>query len=379
MLFTSESVTSGHPDKICDQISDAILDECLKQDQTSKVAIDTWVKDNSVGLIGELTTNAIVDFETVARKKILEIGYDRDDLQFNGNNCDVLLKIGKQSQEINHAVAKENLDVGAGDQGIMFGFACDQTTELMPLPIVLSHRLAERLEQVRKIMEQNNDFRLRPDGKTQATIEFDKNKNIVGIETILISTQHSADISQSEIESLLRENVIKPVITEMNLDQHFTSKTKIFINPSGSFIIGGPVADSGLTGRKIVVDGYGGWGRVGGGAFSGKDATKVDRSGAYAARFLAKQIVAKSWASECEIQLSYAIGKAEPVSMSVFGTLHKSESEIIKYIQDNFDLRPKAIIQTLNLHLPIFSKTSTYGHFGRLVEGDYFAWERVLG
>ncbi|MEM1312719.1 MAG: methionine adenosyltransferase [Patescibacteria group bacterium] len=377
MLFTSESVTSGHPDKICDQISDAILDECLVQDPLSKVAVDTWVKDNFVGIIGELTTTASLDFEDIARKKILEIGYNRDELEFNSHNCDIQVKIGKQSNEINQAVVKDDLDVGAGDQGIMFGLACNQTEELMPLPIILSHKLASQLERIRKEMEANNDFRLRPDGKTQVTIEFDNKLKIQKIETILISTQHSNDITQAEIKTLLHEKVIDVVINEMSLDRYFTPETKVFINPSGSFVIGGPVADSGLTGRKIVVDGYGGWGRVGGGAFSGKDATKVDRSGAYIARFLAKQVVAKGWATECEIQLSYAIGKAEPVSLGVFGSLHKSEAEIINYLKTNYDLSPKSIIQNLNLQLPIFSKTSTYGHFGRQPERGFFTWEMV--
>lgn len=377
MLFTSESVTSGHPDKICDQVSDAILDACLAQDPYSKVAIDTCVKDNWVGLIGELTSNAKVDFEKIAREKINEIGYNDDILGFNGNTCEVLVKIGAQSNEINKAVDKTDAEFGAGDQGIMFGFACKQTEELMPLPIILAHRLAERLEILRKDMESKGDMRLRPDGKTQVTIEYDNKKNIVGIDTILISTQHSENISSSDIEILLKEEVINNVLSEMNLTKYISGKTKIFINPSGSFILGGPVADSGLTGRKIVVDGYGGWGRVGGGAFSGKDSTKVDRSGAYAARFLAKQIVAKNWADECEIQVSYAIGKAEPVSLSLFGILNKPEEEIIKYIKDSFNLRPAAIIRNLKLSLPIFSQTSAYGHFGRKPVGDTFGWEKI--
>ena len=378
MLFTSESVTSGHPDKICDQVSDTILDACLTQDPYSKVAIDTWVKDNAVGLIGELTTNSKVDFEAVARNTINQIGYNDDILGFNGNSCEVLVKIGAQSNEINSAVDKENQDVGAGDQGLMFGYACNQTEELMPLPIVLAHRFAQRLEDLRREMETKGDMRLRPDGKTQVTVEYDDKNQIIGIDTILISTQHSDNISQFEIKELLKEEVINKILTEKNLTQYFTNKTKVFINPSGSFVIGGPVADSGLTGRKIVVDGYGGWGRVGGGAFSGKDATKVDRSGAYAARYIAKNIVARGWAESCEIQVSYAIGVAEPTSISVFGKLNKSEDEILKFVNDNFDLKPSSIINSLNLLKPIYSKTSTYGHFGRPVNGDFFSWEKIL-
>jgi len=371
MLFTSESVTSGHPDKICDKISDSILDACLLEDPESKVAVDCWVKGNQLGIIGELNTSAKIDFEKIARKTIFDIGYNRSELGFSSQECEIFVNVSEQSKEIYRAV-QNDLELGAGDQGLMFGMACNQTPEFMPLPIILAHRLAQKLEIVRKEKEFRNDFSLRPDAKTQVTIEFDEKNRIRNIQTILISSQHSELFSQSELRDVLIAEVIRPVILEMNLEKFFQS-TEILINPSGSFIVGGPVADSGLTGRKIVVDGYGGWGRVGGGAFSGKDATKVDRSGAYMARFLARQVVARGWASECEIQLSYAIGQARPVSLAVFGDLLESQEFILKYLDSNFDLRPRAVIDFLDLKKPIYSETSCYGHFGR----SQFSWEKV--
>lgn len=377
MLFTSESVTSGHPDKICDYISDTILDACLKVDPQSKVAVDTWVKDNKVGLIGELTTGATIDFEKLVRKAIHTVGYTDREMGFHHETCDLYVHIGEQSQEITKAVVKDDKDIGAGDQGLMFGMACNQTEALLPMPIFLAHQFAQQLEATRKKREKKKDYTLRPDGKTQVTVAYkDDNRTVSHIETILISTQHDRLVSNKQLTEILVEEVIKPVIKKHRLSKYYKNP-KLLINPSGSFITGGPVADSGMTGRKIVVDGYGGWGRVGGGAFSGKDPTKIDRSGAYVARFLAKQVVAKGWADECEIQLSYAIGKPEPVSITVFGHTHKSKEFIGKYISDSYDLRPRAIIEYLGLNKPIYVPTSRYGHFGRPPEGDLFTWERT--
>ena len=376
MLFTSESVTSGHPDKICDYVSDSLLDAILAQDPYAKVALDTWVKDNNAGVIGELTTSATIEVESLVRKAILDIGYNSDELGFNGNTCQVHLNIGSQSQEINSAVVND-LNIGAGDQGLMFGYACRQTEELMPLPISLAHKLAQQLEQARRSREAGNDYTLRPDGKTQVTIRYNDQGIAEEIDTILISTQHRPDVSKFELTKILMQEVIYPVVESMGLEGIFHAP-KVFINPSGSFVLGGPVADSGLTGRKIVVDGYGGYARVGGGAFSGKDATKVDRSGAYAARQIAKSIVARDMASECEVQVSYAIGKAEPTSLSIFGKLNRPESEIIKFVNQNFDMRPRAIIERLRLTNPIFAKTSSYGHFGRKPENGSFTWEEIV-
>ena len=374
-LFTSESVTCGHPDKICDQVSDSILDALLAQDPNSKVAVDTWVKDNTLGLIGEITTSAIIDFEKIARHTVNKIGYNRDDLGFNGNNFEFISRIGLQSKEINQAVIKsDDKDLGAGDQGIMFGYATKQTKELMPLPIILAHLFAKNLHNLRLKLEAQDDFRLRPDGKTQVTIEYSDDHKIEKIHTILISSQHSDKISQSELKDLLIEEVIVPTLKAQNL-QEYCQNPRFLINPSGSFILGGPVADSGLTGRKIVVDSYGGWSRVGGGAFSGQDSTKVDRSSAYIARYIAKQLVAKNFADNLELQLSYSIGKAEPTSVSVFGNLNKSSQEILKYISDNFDLRPGKIISELGLNKPIFEATATYGHFGQVDKN--FSWEKT--
>jgi S-adenosylmethionine synthetase len=377
MLFTSESVTSGHPDKICDYISDTVLDACLREDPQSKVAVDTWVKDNKVGLIGELTTGATLDFEQLVRNAIHAVGYTDSQLGFHHETCDLYVHIGEQSQEINKAVVKDQKEIGAGDQGLMFGMACTQTEALLPMPIFLAHTLAEQLETTRKKKEKKKDYTLRPDGKTQVTIAYeDDNVTVKSIDTILISTQHDQAVSNEKLKDILVEEVIKPVIKRHNLSKYYKNP-KLLINPSGSFVLGGPVADSGMTGRKIVVDGYGGWGRVGGGAFSGKDSTKIDRSGAYMARYLAKQVVAKGWAEECEIQLSYAIGKAEPVSITVFGNTSKSKEFIGKHIADSYDLRPRAIIEFLGLDKPIFVPTSRYGHFGRNSKGDLFTWEKI--
>ena len=374
--FTSESVTAGHPDKICDAVSDAILDAALAQDQNSKVAIDTWVKGNTLGVIGEIKTLANLDFEKIARQTVSKIGYNRAELGFTGDSFEYIQKISEQSNEINLAVDQKNHKIGAGDQGIMFGYACDQTEELMPLPIVLAHRLAQKLQEVRVEFESKENFTFGPDGKTQATIIFDKNWKPQKIDTILISSQHHKDMTQAELQVILIEKVIQPVIELLGIENLYQD-TKLLVNPSGSFVIGGPVADSGLTGRKIVVDSYGGWARVGGGAFSGKDATKVDRSAAYMARFLAKHIVQKEMAKEVEIQLSYAIGRAEPISIGLNGKLNQHENEILKYILANFDLTPVGIIDFLQLRNPIFSATSSYGHFGRkTVENGEFSWEK---
>ena len=374
--FTSESVTAGHPDKVCDAVSDAILDAALTQDPDARVAIDTWVKGNTLGVIGEIKTSAKLDFEKIARETVGKIGYNRPELGFCSDSLEYIEKISQQSAEINTAVDQKDSKIGAGDQGIMFGYACDQTSVLMPLPIVLAHRLAQKLHQARTKLESEENFMLGPDGKTQATIIFDENWKPKEIDTILISTQHHQDISQNELQKYLEMEVIEPVITDLKIENLYL-KPKLLINPSGSFVVGGPIADSGLTGRKIVVDSYGGWARVGGGAFSGKDATKVDRSAAYMARFLAKHIVQKEMAQEVEIQLSYAIGRAEPVSIGLNGKLNHHENEILNYIVSNFDLTPSGIINFLQLQKPIFSKTSSYGHFGReSSENGEFSWEK---
>jgi S-adenosylmethionine synthetase len=377
-IFTSESVTAGHPDKICDSVSDAILDAALSQDPESRVAIDTWVKGNALGVIGEIKTNAKLDFEATAREKVNQIGYFRPELGFTGDGLEFFSRISAQSGEISKAVDKSNGPTGAGDQGLMFGYACDQTESLMPLPIVLAHSLAKKLHIYRKSLELRQEYLLGPDGKTQATLEFNEDWKPVKIGTILISTQHNIDISQVELQKLLIQNVILPVIQDLKIE-HLYQEPNLLINPSGSFVEGGPVADSGLTGRKIIVDSYGGWARVGGGAFSGKDATKVDRSAAYMARFLAKNVVSKGWANETEIQLSYAIGRAEPVSIGITGKLNKNKDEILQYITHNFDLTPAGIINFLELNKPIFSQTSAYGHFGQVYDiDDGFSWEKLV-
>ena len=369
-FFTSESVTKGHPDKVCDQISDAILDEILAQDKNARVACETTATTNQVMIMGEITTSADVDIEKIARDTIKEIGYDSDELGFNGDNCKMILSIDKQSPDIAMGVDKSleikdgdddayNLN-GAGDQGIMFGFACDETPELMPLPISLAHRLAKRLQEVR---EDGTLSYLRPDGKTQVTVQYDNEGNPMRVEAIVISTQHDDRVSLEQIRKDIIAKVVERVVPVELLDD----KTKYYINPTGRFVIGGPAGDSGLTGRKIIVDTYGGYARHGGGAFSGKDPTKVDRSATYAARWVAKNIVAAGLAKKCEIQLSYAIGVAHPVSIMVetFGTGTVDNAKIVKAVNKVFDLRPAAIIDTLGLKDIKYKNLAALGHMGR--------------
>ena len=367
-LFTSESVSEGHPDKIADQISDAVLDEILKQDPKARVACETYVKTGMALVGGEITTSAWVDIENLTRQVICDIGYKHSEMGFDGNSCAVLNAIGKQSSDINQGVDRENpLDQGAGDQGIMFGYATNETEVLMPAAITYAHRLMEKQAEVRK---SGKLAWLRPDAKSQVTLKYEDNK-IVGVDAVVLSTQHSEEVSQKEIYEGVMEEIIKPILPSEWLSQ----QTKYFINPTGRFVIGGPMGDCGLTGRKIIVDTYGGAARHGGGAFSGKDPSKVDRSAAYAARYVAKNIVAAGLADRCEIQLSYAIGVAEPTSIMVetFGTGKVSNEGLVKLVREFFDLRPYGLIKMLNLIQPIYRQTAAYGHFGR----EQFPWENV--
>ena len=371
-LFTSESVTEGHPDKICDAISDAVLDALMEQDPMSRVACETCTNTGFVVVMGEVTTKANIDIPAIVRKTVTEIGYDRSEYGFDGNTCAVMVSLDKQSTDIAMGVdkaleAKEDRmtddqieAIGAGDQGMMFGYATDETEEYMPYPISLAHKLTLQLTKVRKDGTLKS---LRPDGKSQVSVEYDENGKPIRLEAVVLSTQHDPDVTQEQIHADIRKHVFGPVLPKELLDEN----TKYFINPTGRFVIGGPNGDSGLTGRKIIVDTYGGYARHGGGAFSGKDCTKVDRSAAYAARYVAKNIVAAGLAKKCEIQLSYAIGVAHPTSIMVdtFGTGKLSEEKLVEIIRENFDLRPAGIIKMLDLRRPIYKQTSAYGHFGR--------------
>ncbi|MBK9925750.1 MAG: methionine adenosyltransferase [Anaerolineales bacterium] len=382
LMFTSESVTEGHPDKLCDQISDAVLDACLEQDPRSRVACETATKTGFVALLGEITTKAQINYDELARKVINEIGYDSSDKGFDGNTCGVLVAIAKQSGDIamgvnnaletrdgHHLTDEEVESIGAGDQGMMFGFACNETPTLMPLPIYLAHKLTRRQSELRK----NGTIPwLRPDAKSQVTIEYSKGKP-VRVDTVLISTQHAPEVSQAEIAEVVTDQLIMPALPKELVDNNI----KVYVNPTGRFVVGGPMGDAGLTGRKIIVDTYGGMGRHGGGAFSGKDPTKVDRSAAYAARYVAKNIVAAGIADRVEVQVSYAIGVAHPLSVNVetFGTAKISDEHIADLISQYFDLRPGAIIRDLGLRKPIYRQTAAYGHFGR--DDVQFPWERT--
>ena len=371
-LFTSESVTEGHPDKVCDAISDAILDACMEKDPMSRVACETAVCTGFVLVTGEITTNAYVDMQKIVRDTVKEIGYTKSEYGFDGNTCAVLVAIDEQSADIAMGVdkaleAKENKmsdeeieAIGAGDQGMMFGYATNETEEYMPYPISLAHKLALQLTKVRK---DGTLSYLRPDGKSQVSVEYDENGKPVRLEAVVLSTQHDPDVTQEQIHEDIKKFVFDPILPKHLLDEN----TKYFINPTGRFVIGGPHGDAGLTGRKIIVDTYGGYARHGGGAFSGKDCTKVDRSAAYAARYVAKNIVAAGLAEQCEIQLSYAIGVAQPTSVMVdtYGTGKLSDEKLVEIIRENFDLRPAGIIKMLDLRRPIYKQTAAYGHFGR--------------
>lgn len=382
LLFTSESVTEGHPDKMCDQISDAILDALLEKDPMSRVACETAVTTGLVMVMGEITTDAYVDIQKIVRDTVREIGYTRAKYGFDADTCGVMVALDEQSQDIALGVdkaleAKENKmtdeeleAIGAGDQGMMFGYATNETEELMPYPIALAHKLALQLTKVRK---DGTLSYLRPDGKTQVSVEYDENGKPFRLEAVVLSTQHDPDVSQEQIHEDIKKYVFDEILPEEMVDDN----TKFFINPTGRFVIGGPHGDSGLTGRKIIVDTYGGYARHGGGAFSGKDATKVDRSAAYAARYAAKNLVAAGLADKCEIQLSYAIGVAQPTSIMIdtFGTSEKSEEELVEIVRKHFDLRPAGIIKMLDLRRPIYKQTAAYGHFGRTdVE---LPWEKL--
>lgn len=379
-LFTSESVTEGHPDKICDQVSDAILDALLEQDPFSRVACETCVTTNFVLVMGEVSTKAVVDYESIIRDVIREIGYTDESIGFDADTCEICIRLNQQSPDIAMGVdrsleSKEGESVsdednGAGDQGMMFGFAANETKELMPYAISMAHKLTHELARLRKSGELPY---LRPDGKAQVSVEYDADGKPGRIEAVVCSTQHTAEISREQLVKDIREKLFDRVLPQEMVDEN----TKFFINPTGQFIVGGPNGDSGLTGRKIIVDTYGGYGRHGGGAFSGKDCTKVDRSAAYAARYIAKNIVAAGLAETCEIQLSYAIGVAHPVSVMIdtFETGKLSDEELVKIIRENFDLRPTGIIRMLDLRRPIFRKTAAYGHFGR--EDADFTWEKT--
>ena len=364
-LFTSESVTEGHPDKIADQISDAVLDEVLRQDPKGRVGCETLVTTGLAVISGEITTTATIDYDTLVRDTIRGVGYDRAKYGYDAETCAVMCTVKRQSPDIAMGVDTG----GAGDQGLMFGFACDETEELMPMPIQLAHRLTQRLSEVRK--SKKVDF-LRPDGKSQVTIEY-RNGRPARVDTVVISTQHSHKISTADLQGAIIEHVIKPIIPPAMLD----GKTKYHINPTGRFVIGGPMGDAGLTGRKIIVDTYGGYSRHGGGAFSGKDPSKVDRSACYMARYIAKNVVAAGLARKAEVQLAYAIGVAEPVSVMIdaFGTATVPEERITSLVRDSFSLTPKAIIEALDLRRPIYKATAAYGHFGR--SGPGFTWERT--
>ena len=373
-LFTSESVSEGHPDKMCDQISDAVLDALIAEDPDSRVALESLVKTGLIVMAGEITSRSSPDFVKIARKTALEIGYDNDEIGFNGNSCAVLTAIHPQSPDISQGVTEGQglfKEQGAGDQGLMFGYACDETPELMPLPIELAHRLMENLSKLRK--EKKLDF-LRPDGKSQVTVRY-VNGQPVAVTAVVVSTQHSAAVGYTTIREAIIEELIKKTIPEQYLDK----STVYHVNPTGSFVIGGPHGDCGVTGRKIIVDSYGGYGRHGGGAFSGKDPSKVDRSACYMARHVAKNIVAAGLAAKCEIQVAYAIGVAEPLSILVdtFDTGIVPEHRLSTALRELFDFRPAAIIKTLNLKRPIYKATAAYGHFGRTPHDGYFPWEQV--